>query len=44
MYKNYKFRIYPNQKQKQIIEETFKSYKFVYNFWLERKKGRKWVE
>lgn len=46
MYNNYKFRIYPNQKQKEILDTTFKSYKFVYNFWLDRKKqeDKKWRE
>lgn len=46
MYNNYKFRIYPNQKQKEILDKTFKSYKFVYNFWLDRKKqeDKKWRE
>ncbi len=32
MLKAYKYRIYPNQKQKELIEKTFGCCRFVYNF------------
>jgi len=34
MYKAYKFRMYPDQKQKELIHKTFGSTRFVYNYFL----------
>ena len=34
MYKAYKFRIYPNEKQIILINKTFGSVRFVYNHFL----------
>ena len=34
MYKTYKFRLYPNNKQKEIIHKTFGCVRFVYNYFL----------
>lgn len=31
MFKRYKFRIYPNKKQEELIQKTFGSVRFVYN-------------
>ena len=33
----YKFRIYPNQYQKQLIEKTFGCCRFVYNYFLDKR-------
>ena len=37
MYKSYKYRIYPNEIQKQLIEQTFDACRLVYNLGLEIK-------
>ena len=34
--KAYKFRIYPNQKQMELIEKTFGCTRFVFNYFLEK--------
>ena len=34
MYKAYKFRMYPNDKQKELIHKTFGCSRFVYNYFL----------
>ena len=34
MYKTYKFRLYPNDIQKDIIHKTFGCYRFIYNYFL----------
>lgn len=41
MYKAYKFRLYPNDKQKEIIHKTFGCTRFIYNYFLSecRKNG-----
>jgi len=36
MYKVYKFRLYPNKKQKEIIHKTFGCARFVYNHFLNK--------
>lgn len=38
MEKSYKIRIYPNKKQRIIIEKTFGCVRFVYNYYLDKKK------
>jgi putative transposase len=35
--KSYKYRIYPNQKQRELLEKHFSSVRFVYNWGLEKK-------
>lgn len=35
--KAYKFRIYPNKKQQELIEKTFGCSRFVYNYYLVKK-------
>lgn len=34
MYKAYKFRLYPNDIQKDLIHKTFGCYRFIYNYFL----------
>lgn len=37
MIKSYKFRIYPNKKQEELIQKTFGCVRFVYNYFLDRR-------
>lgn len=37
MEKSYKFRIYPNEKQRELIAKTFGCARFVYNYYLDKK-------
>ena len=34
MYKTYKFRMYPNDKQKELINKTFGCVRFIYNHFV----------
>ena len=34
MYKTYRFRLYPDDNQKELIHKTFGCYRFVYNYFL----------
>ncbi len=36
MYKAYKFRMYPNNYQKQILSKTFGCVRFIYNYFLDK--------
>ena len=36
--KAYKYRIYPNKKQKELIQKTFGCCRFVYNYYLNKRK------
>lgn len=36
--KGYKYRIYPNKKQQELIQKTFGSARFVYNYYLNKRK------
>ena len=38
MYKAYRFRLYPNRKQKELIHKTFGCTRFVYNYFLNQYK------
>lgn len=37
--KTYKYRIYPNKKQQELIQKTFGCTRFVYNYYLNKRKG-----
>ncbi len=37
MEKAYRYRIYPNKKQQEIIAKTFGCSRFVYNYYLNKK-------
>ena len=39
MYKSYKFRLYPNDCQKELIHKTFGCTRLIYNYYLEKKKA-----
>lgn len=43
MYKAYKFRFYPNNKQLELINKTFGSSRYVYNYYLEKMKNNGYV-
>ena len=36
--KSYKYRIYPNKKQQELIQKTFGCTRFVYNYYLNKRK------
>lgn len=36
--KTYKYRIYPNKRQKELIQKTFGCIRFVYNYYLNKRK------
>ena len=36
MYKAYKFRLYPNDTQKLLINKTFGCARYVYNYYLDK--------
>ena len=38
IHKAYKFRVYPNIEQKELIHKTFGCNRFLYNYYLEDKK------
>jgi putative transposase len=39
MEKAYKFRIYPNKTQRKLLAQTFGNCRFVYNYFLARRKS-----
>ena len=39
MYKAYKFRMYPNDNQIELINKTFGCYRFIYNYFLDKCKN-----
>ena len=39
MYKAYKFRLYPNKEQIELINKTFGCGRFVYNHYLDKIKN-----
>ncbi len=43
MYKAFKFRLYPNDEQKQLINKSFGCNRFVYNYYLDKIKNSKFT-
>lgn len=43
MFKAYKFRFYPNNKQLELINKTFGSSRYVYNYYLDKMKNNGYV-
>ena len=43
MFKAYKFRLYPNNKQLELINKTFGSGRYVYNYYLDKMKNKGYV-
>ena len=44
MYKAYKFRLYPNVNQIELINKTFGCYRFIYNYFLDKCKNNGYME
>ena len=40
MYKSFKYRIYPNEEQKILLEKHFGCTRFVYNYFLDYKQTK----
>ena len=34
MYKSFKFRLYPNKEQKELLNKSFGCSRFIYNYYL----------
>ena len=43
MYKAYKFRMYPNNEQKSLINKTFGAVRYTYNYYLDKMKNNTYV-
>ena len=43
MFRAYKFRLYPNNKQLELINKTFGSSRYVYNYYLDKMKNNGYV-
>lgn len=43
MYKSYRFRFYPDKKQLELINKTFGSSRYVYNYYLDKMKNKGYV-
>ena len=43
MYKAFKFRMYPNNEQTKLINKTFGSARFIYNYYLAKIKQNKYI-
>ena len=35
--RSYRYRVYPNKKQKELIAKTFSCCRFVYNYYLDKR-------
>ena len=44
MYKAYKFRLYPNDAQRVLINKTFGCTRFIYNYFLDKCKNYKYIK
>ena len=44
MYKSYKFRIYPNEEQTILLNKSFGSVRFVYNYYLSKIKENNYLD
>ena len=44
MYKTYKFRLYPNNEQKIIMNKTFGCVRFTYNYFLDKCKKNNYIK
>ena len=44
MYKAYKFRLYPNDNQKKLINKTFGCTRLIYNHFLNKCKEEKFIK
>ena len=42
--KGYTFRLYPNEEQKILIEKSFGCYRYIYNYFLDKTNGKKYIK
>ena len=42
--KGYKFRLYPNNEQKTLIEKSFGCSRYIYNYFLDKTNSRKYIK
>ena len=42
--KGYTFRLYPNEEQKTLIEKSFGCSRYIYNYFLDKTNGRKYIK
>ena len=42
--KGYIFRLYPNEEQKILIEKSFGCYRYIYNYFLDKTNGKKYIK
>jgi len=42
--KGYIFRLYPNEEQKILIEKSFGCYRYIYNYFLYKMNGKKYIK
>jgi len=42
--KGYAFRLYPNEEQKILIEKSFGCSRYIYNYFLDKTNGRKYIK
>ena len=42
--KGYTFRMYPNDEQKTLIEKSFGCSRYIYNYFLDKTNGRKYIK
>ncbi|MBQ2872533.1 MAG: helix-turn-helix domain-containing protein, partial [Bacilli bacterium] len=42
MYKSFKFRLYPNKEQKELLNKSFGCSRFIYNYYLSKIKNDKY--
>ena len=41
--KGYTFRLYPTKEQKTLIEKSFGCSRYIYNYFLDKTNGRKYI-
>ena len=41
--KGYSFRLYPTKEQKTLIEKSFGCSRYIYNYFLDKTNGRKYM-
>lgn len=44
MYKSYKFRLYPDKSQLELLNKSFGSSRFIYNYYLNKIKNSKYID
>ena len=42
--RGYTFRLYPNEEQKNLIEKSFGCSRYIYNYFLDKTNGKKYIK